>query len=147
MSVIKQNLLKLHNQHRSGHGRRALAINSTLNQGAQYLADQMSRGQWQSSDFGSNHKRPNGQSFGAWWDKVYRNTHAYYGWGAENLGWGWTTSSAVFGPMGSHGGNGNTWTTSTPHHGFLIDSRARKVGFGVATDSRGRYYWVAHFAD
>jgi uncharacterized protein YkwD len=144
--TIKQNLLALHNKHRSNHGRRTLALNSVLNAGAQKLSDQMARGQWSHDDFGDDHLRPNGTSFNRWWDNTYKGTFAYNAsWAAENLGWDWQTTTDVFGPMGSHGGTGNRWTTSTAHHYYLSHNSFRKVGFGVSRDSRGRFYWVAHF--
>lgn len=147
-TVVKQNLLDAHNRHRVNyHGRRSLALHSTLQAGAQKMSDQMAKYQWRPSQFGANHRRPNGTSFYTWWDNTYKGTRFYYNWGAENLGWDHTTSAAVFGPQTSHGGTGNQWTTSTAHHGFLISAYAHYVGFGVSIDSRGRYYWVAHFGE
>lgn len=152
MSTIKDNLHALHNKHRSLHGRRSLNKVSVLNAGAQKLADQMARNQWQSGAFGSRHRRPNGQSFESWWSNTYRNTFAYYSRGAENLGWGSAsaTSGSIFGSQNSHGSCSSgcsNWTISQLHHEILIRSYWRRVGYGVAWDSRGRSYWVVHFTD
>lgn len=143
-NTIRTNLLKLHNQHRAAHGRSSLKLNRALNKGAQRYANIMASKQWSSAH---GHTRPSGISFGRWWSRYYKGTHAACCWGGENLGWYASTTSAIFGPKNGHGGNGNTWTTSTTHHNIIIDSRAKRVGFGMARDRRGRYYWVAHFAD
>lgn len=148
--TIKDNLHSLHNTHRRGHGRRDLSKVSLLNQGAQYMANQMAKYQWRPGDFGNDHRRPNGQGFETWWNSAYRNTwaccrkQAY----AENLGWDSQTSNGVFGSQSSHGSCSSgcsNWTISYEHHRILSSGTYRRVGYGVAWDSRGRAYWVAHF--
>jgi uncharacterized protein YkwD len=140
--TVKDTLHSLHNTHRKNHGRVLLKKVSILNAGAQKLADQMARGQWRSSDFGSGHRRPNGQTFNQWWNTTYRGTYAYYTAAGENLGWAQGSSQSSHGSCSSGCTN---WTISNLHHAIMIDKRWRRVGYGVAFDSRGRGYWVVHF--
>lgn len=135
---VRQNLLSLHNTHRKKHGSRALKLNSDLNAGAQKLADTYGKANYWPSP---SHERPNGTSFNRWMDNYYGNR-----WGlGENLGRGRDRSVDMFGPQGSHGGTGNTWTQSSSHHTILSANKYSHVGFAYYKSTRIGRVWVCHF--
>jgi uncharacterized protein YkwD len=113
-------------------------LDTVLNRGADLFADNIAKVQRRYGDFHVDHKRLwSGESFEHWWGTRYRNTHAWPnpGWYGENLAWDMRTTPDLF----------NAWMNSAAHRANILKSQYRKVGFGQGIDSRGRYYWVAHF--
>lgn len=131
---VLKNLLNYHNSFRASNGKPNLARNSTLENGAYKLIQQMgSRNSWAHSHDSigqGNHCRDYNHKGFAWHATKY--VPSAYG---ENLGYGYDTSLEVF----------REWKASSAHRPNMLNRSFRKVGFAYYKSTRRGRYWIALF--
>lgn len=117
-------LLNYHNQERAKAGSGPLALNFTLNMAAQAHTEWMADHQNMSHNEGLTGPGHRIEAMG------YKASS----WG-ENIAMGYPSPKAVM--VG--------WMNSSGHKANILRAAFTEVGFGIAKDSRGRYYWTSDF--
>jgi uncharacterized protein YkwD len=114
-------LLELHNKERASRGYKTLILDEKLCEYAQAHAKKMAK----TGDL--YHSSMNNLQ------KVNEDAN----WVAENIAWGQTSEQDVV----------ISWMKSTGHRWNILGSGFKRVGFGLAKDSKDRIYWCAVFSD
>lgn len=116
-------LLELHNEKRLKHGLKPLSLDEKLCEYAQKHANNMAlkNSMYHSDISGVRKLDPN---------KNWK-------WTGENVAWGQTSEESVV----------NSWMWSPGHRWNILGQEFKKVGFGLAKDSKGYNYWCVVFAD
>lgn len=117
----KVKLLKLHNEERTTRGYKPLVLDNKLCEYAQKHANYMAKNNKLVHSSMSNLQKVNKDSGSV----------------GENIAWGQETEESVV----------SSWMWSPMHRWNILGSSYKKVGFGLAKDSKGRNYWCVVFSN